>query len=117
MFRPFTLALAFAIATPGLAQLSNPALNLEQTTALRCSAAFALVAQMQEQGDASQYPLLEERGREFFVRSIARVMDETGATREQVVTLMAEQVEGLSDQSELDAAMPPCLLLLEASGL
>lgn len=90
-----------------------------QQGALRCSAAFALVAERQRQGEeaALAYPPLGERGREFFVQAGARLMDEAGLTRETIAARMREQADTILAEGSLDAIMPPCLLLLEASGL
>ncbi|MCP9221283.1 hypothetical protein MKP08_00775 [Erythrobacter sp. LQ02-29] len=96
-----------------------PAISLEQRTLLRCAAAFALVAHDQAAGDpgASKWPDLRERGREFFVRASAQLMDEAGLTRAQVAALMEEAARDFRQQDTLDRAMPPCLLTLEASGI
>ncbi|MXO55319.1 hypothetical protein GRI36_00340 [Altererythrobacter gangjinensis] len=94
-------------------------LTLEQKAALRCSAAFALTAQAQTRGErqALRYPLLAERGREFFVRSSARIMDETGLDRLAVATLIQQKAQELRDDSNIDEVMPSCLIMLEASGI
>ena len=121
---PAIAALA-ALVSPALAstaqaqQPAAPALTLQQNTALRCSVAFALVAEGQARGDPAMagYPPLGERGREFFVRSSAQLMDETGLSREAVAALLAAEIEALREPGALDGVMPPCLLLLDASGL
>ena len=84
------IALTLAQATTGAPPL--PKLTLEQSSALRCSVAFGLVHQAQRAGDgsASDYPVMAQRGQEFFVRTTARLMDETGADRETVPSLFAE---------------------------
>jgi hypothetical protein len=93
-------------------------LSLEQRTALRCSAAFAIVSTAQEQGGASDYPRLDRRAREFFVRSSARVMDEAGLDREGITALMEAEAQDLvGTPGRIDAVMPACLALLDASGL
>ena len=93
--------------------------TIQQKTALRCSVAFALVAEGQARGDptVADYPPLGERGREFFVRSSAQIMDETGMSREAVAGLLAAEVAGLQEPETLASVMPPCLLLLDASGI
>lgn len=102
-----------------LAQEALPRLTLEQQTSLRCATAFAIVADGQARGDdkALAHPPLAERGREFFVRSAARLMDDAGLTREQVGALMGAEALKLRDDKDIDAVMPACLLLLDASGL
>lgn len=91
----------------------------DQQGALRCSAAFALIAERQRQGEeaALEYPALGERGREFFVRSGARLMDEAGLTRITIEQRMRNQAAAILEEGSLDEIMPPCLLLLEASGI
>ena len=114
------LALGLLIAAPAAAQVSAPEpapLTLQQSSALKCSAAFALGAAMQARGDGSEWPALNPRGREFFVRASAQVMDETGWSRDLVSLKLQEQAKLLADPGALAAAMPPCLLLLDASGL
>lgn len=114
-----TIALAastFAAAQPHAQEV---ALSLEQQTALRCSAAFAMVASGQARGEAgmARYPALGARGREYMVRSSARLMDDAGLTREQIAGMLEAEVLALREEGRLDAIMPPCLALLDASGL
>lgn len=109
-----------AAGAPAPAPTPTPALSLEQQSGLRCAAAFALVAQAQAAGDAEAlaYPALGERGREFFVRTAARLIDETGLDRDGVARLLSAEAARLAqEEGALDRAMPPCLMLLEASGL
>ncbi|MXP31298.1 hypothetical protein GRI94_19690 [Erythrobacter jejuensis] len=95
------------------------ALSLEQQTALRCSAAFSIVAARQRAGDAKAgaYPPLATRGREFFVRSSAQLIDQTGLSREAIAQKLRAEAILLNQADRLDSAMPGCLLLLETSGL
>ena len=93
---------------------------MEQQTALRCSAAFALVARMQAAGDTSvqDFPAMGSRGKEFMVRSMARLMDEKGYDRAAISRLLTEQVQELqANRDALDAVMPACQLLLEGAGI
>lgn len=94
-------------------------LPIEQQTALRCSVAMALATEMQRSGRAvgKDWPDLGERGQEFFVRTIAQLMDETGISREAIAVRGRKEAEELVQPGRLDTVMPPCLLLLEASGL
>ena len=82
---PAALALAALVPAARAQTPPAPELTAQQTTALRCSVAFALAADGQAKGDPAmaEYPALGERGREFFVRSSAQIMDQTGMTREQ----------------------------------
>src|SRR5688500_14758931 len=121
--------LAFiAIALLGVpASAQQPTLSLEQKTLLRCSAAFAIIASEQQRGVATAlaYPPLVERGKEYFVRSSARLVDELQVTREQVEVMLRGEVEALQAGSVaadnpaqfVDQVMQPCLLSLAASGL
>lgn len=113
-------ALALLFAAPLLAQdvpAPLPPLTIAQQTSLRCSAAFAMVAAGQAKGEADtlSYPSLAKRGREYFVRVAARVMDETGATREQLQALMLGEAAAIRAEGpkSLSALMPPCLMLLD----
>lgn len=130
---PFVLA-AFALAIPLHAQDSVPEsgtesapteelaesaqnLTLIQATALRCSAGFAIISRHQDDGQALEYPLLRKRGREFFVQVAAKIMDDTGIGRDGIAAVMAREASGFKDKDDLKAAMPACLMLLDASGL
>lgn len=111
-------ALALALAVPAAATPPEPApLTLQQSTAMKCAAAFALGAAAQSRGEGREWPALSPRGREYFVRTSARIMDETGWSRDLVALKLADQAKALSEPGALIAAMPPCLLLLDASGL
>ena len=119
------LALSLAFAAAPLPLLSQPApalptLNLEQETAVRCGAAFAIVASEQARGSvvAAKWPALGDRGREFFVRTGARLMDETGATRPQVQAMFARAATTLrADPAalpvKLESLRTPCVGLLD----
>jgi hypothetical protein len=115
-----SLALASLIASPLLAQAPAPApqpLTLQQSTALKCSAAFARGAAAQARGEGRDWPPLAQRGREFFVRTSAQIMDETGRSRDLVALELTRELQALAAPGALTAAMGPCLLLLDASGL
>jgi uncharacterized protein (DUF58 family) len=119
---PFLAAvlLAVPLSTPVMAQPAPVPMTLEQQMLLRCSAAFALSAGEQQRGvaGAQAYPALGERGREFFVRSAARLMDALKLTREQIQARLREEAQVLSaEPARLAEVMPPCLSALEASGL
>ena len=119
LFTPLVLALAQA-AAPAPAASPLPDLTLEQASALRCSVAFGLVHQAQRAGDgsASDYPVMAQRGQAFFVRTTARLMDETGADRETVMALVMREHAALGETpGRVDDVMPACLLMLDASGL
>jgi len=121
-FASFIAALMVA-ASPGPASAQeateSPKLSLEQMTAVRCSAAFAIVAVRQTQGDADAlaYPALAERGREFLVRSSAQLMDEAELSRDAVAKLLQAEAQKMSEDDKIAQIMPSCLMLLDASGL
>jgi hypothetical protein len=91
----------------------------ESRVLLRCAVAFALVAEAQGKGDAAamRWPELGTRGRAFFVRALARVMDETGLDRDGIAQLARSQAKALRDRGETDQIMPSCLVMLEAARL
>lgn len=103
---------------PPAAPPPPPQLSPQNTALMRCSAAFALVSYAQANGDAeaNKWPAIDPRGREFFVRALARVMDETGLGREAVAGMVEGEARSLLDQGQVDQVMPACLLMLEASG-
>ena len=115
---PFAAALAL-VATPLTAQPAPAPLSLEHRMLLRCSAAFALVANRQAAGDvrALAFPPLAERGREFFVRASAKVMDEAKLDRAAIAEALRQEVRSVAGEDSLDEIMPPCLDALTATGL
>ncbi|MEO6040922.1 MAG: hypothetical protein ABIP41_03400 [Croceibacterium sp.] len=120
------VAAAVLVASPAAAQTPAP-LTLEQTMLLRCSAAFAIGAAAQQRGDLASagYPPLAQRGREYFVRASARLMDELKLTREEIAARLRGEVAAqqqaaagvASPKAYADSVMQPCLVALEASGL
>lgn len=111
---------ALSMAAPATAQ--DAVVDLD--TALRCSAAFGIVAAEQQRAGPARmgYPPLAERGREFFVQTGARLMDERKLTREQVQSQLQEEVARLQADSATDggagfrkSVMPSCLALLDAT--
>jgi len=94
-------------------------LTQENKAAIRCSAAFAMIAHGQSTGNeaAQKWPDLGARGREFFVVALAQLMDEMRLDREGVSELVAAEARRLLDTGEVDQVMPACLLMLEASGV
>jgi hypothetical protein len=122
---PLLLSVA-VLAVPAAAQ-EPPRFTLEQRMLLRCSAAFAIVAEEQQRGvaAAAAYPPLRERGREYFVRASVRLMDDLALSRAQVEASLRAEVEALQKATSeatdpaayLGSVMQPCLSALEASGL
>ncbi len=113
-------AILLAIQAPAdQATALPPALTEENRAVIRCSAAFALIAARQDEGDpdAQQWPALTERGREFFVRSLASIMDQHGLDREQIAALVRTESLAMHQTDQPNQLMPACLLMLEASGV
>lgn len=106
-----------AVAQNGAPQAPQRGLMLEHRAMLRCSAAFALVAAEQQRapGGVTAFPPLGQRGREYFVRAVAQVMDDTGLPRQDVVAELEREARDLSADGRLDQVMPACLLALDAS--
>jgi hypothetical protein len=114
------LAAALALQSSPEAAPPEPApLAQEDRALLRCAAAFALVARGQAEGEpaAKAWPDLATRGREFFVRALAQIMDTTDRDRAAIAALASAEAEALVAGDELPKVMPACLLMLEASGL
>lgn len=114
------IATILASALPlALQAAPAPPLTMQQRTSLRCSAAFAIVAEGQANGnaDALEFPALGKRGKEFFVRASAQVMEEAGLNRAQIRAVLSAEAQALWDEDKLAEVMPACLLLLDASGV
>jgi hypothetical protein len=109
---PLILVLQAAPAT-------DPSLSLEQSTALRCSAAFALTAEAQARGDAdaASLPPLAGRGREYFVRVSAKLMDELELDRPRLSSLLRGHAVALVESKDATAVARACLPMLDAAGL
>ncbi len=98
-------------------------LPIEQAAAARCAIAFATVSRWQRAGDprGQAYPDMEAGGgREFFVQVMAKLMEEAGLSRDDVVALA---VSGVEDHDRPDGAervaalMPACQSMKSAAGL
>lgn len=119
-----TKSLLLAAAVP-LLLAATPAPVVDSATAMRCSAAFGIVASEQARGIASAkaYPELGQRGREFFVQAGAQLMDEEKLSREQMQARFKQEVDKLQSESisspdpatTLREIMTPCLALLDAT--
>lgn len=112
---------ALSVTQPASAR-DMPALSAADRAAVRCSAAFAIVAGQQERGagDAQGWPPLGWRGREYMVATGERLRasgwtrDEVSAAmRDAAAALQAEAREAGDGEAVLAAVMPPCLALLE----
>lgn len=113
-------AMALQAAPAAPAPLPEPAaLSQDNRALLRCASAFALVARAQTQGEAEAkgWPDLTVRGREFFVRALAQLMDETGRDRVAIAALANSEAQALAASGDVPRIMPSCLLMLEAAKL
>jgi hypothetical protein len=115
----FLAAVTLAAAPAPNAASTQPALTAPQASALRCGVVFALGAKLQAERDpvAADWPPLGARGKEFFVRVTAQLMDDTGASREALAALAMRELPALQAKGAMATAMPGCLPLLTASGL
>ncbi len=126
LFLAAALALQDAPANPAEAPNALPALDslpIGQAASARCAIAFATIGRWQKTGDArgQAYPdAAAGGGREFFVRVMARLMDEAGLTRVDVAGLTARE-DARNDSPEgaeqLKAIMPACELMKTSAGL
>lgn len=127
MIKPLLPAAASLIllASPAQSAAPAPPPPVELGAAVRCAALFGVIAGEQARGDADaqRFPPLATRGREFFVRTGARLMDTEGLDRPAVQTrlqseagrLQAERTAAPDPKAFVDAAMQPCLTLLDAT--
>lgn len=117
-----TFLVAVAVSTPvqtAPPAPAPPALTAPQSAALRCGVVFALAARMQAARNplAASWPPLAARGKEFFVRVTAKLMDETGASRADLAALATRELPALQSAGSVAAALPGCLPMLTAAGL
>ena len=108
-----------AAQAPDDLDAARAVLTIENKAVIRCTAAFALVAAAQDRGDtnARQWPVLGDRGREFFVRTLADLIDEHDFDRSIIGALVRSEAVKLNASGETGAVMPGCLLMLESSGI
>jgi hypothetical protein len=117
---------ALALLSAAAASAAPPPAALADTgTALRCAAAFGIVASEQSRGTASAlaWPDLRVRGKEFFVQLGARMMDEERLDRAAmqarykaaVDKLQSESIAAPDPAAVVRAVMEPCLGLLDAT--
>ena len=99
---------------------AEPVLTQEQRAVVRCSSALAILVEGQANGNpaAKKWPPLDEtRAREFFVRALAQVMEQTGLDRAGINRLANREAQDLWDKGDIEKVLPSCLAMLEASGL
>lgn len=113
------LSAALALQTAPAMPAAPQPLTQERRALLRCAVAFAMVSGAQANGDAEamKWPELGTRGREFFVRAMAQLMDATGRDRAAISALASTEAQALTTNDEVGKIMPSCLLMLDASGV
>lgn len=92
----------------------------DHRAALRCAAAFAIVALEQADGDAPEgWPPLALRGKQYFADTGAQVMREAALDRDEVRDLMTADVRALQAAPDPEAALAalaaPCTARLDAA--
>lgn len=100
----------------GAAGAAPRALSGEERTGLRCAAAFALVAGGQARGEAEaqRYPPMVPRGREFFVRLSAQLMDDAGLDANAIRAATEAEAADLRRTGGVGGVMGFCLGVLDA---
>lgn len=118
LFLPLIAPVSLASAQAAAPELQAPSAKLtaEDRAALRCSAAFAIVTQ-RAGADGVVQTELRERGREFFVITLASLMDEHKLDRAAIELEVRAEAQKLGQSGEADKIMPACLLMLQAAGL
>jgi hypothetical protein len=115
---PAAAAFVIALALSGAAAplLAARPLQPEERLGLRCGAAFAMVAAGQARGDAAMkaYPPMAQRGREFFVRLSAQLMDDAGMDQPAIAAAARSEADALRRAGGPAPVMPVCLRVLQA---
>ena len=104
-------------AADAITELSQ--LPISEATPPRCGVVFAIIDRAQKEGDenAKQWPdLADGSGREFFVRAMAKLMDDRQFTQEKISALTMREVE-LMTMKQASDMMPACLLMKQSAGL
>lgn len=114
----FAPAVGVYAATPQAPDLSR--LTGDHRAALRCAAAFAIVATAQSGGDALPgWPPLSVRGKRYFADTGVVVMKDAGLDRDAVRDLIASEVRAVQTAGDPDAALSalatPCVARLDAA--
>jgi hypothetical protein len=110
-------ALTVILALPLQPALAAPrGLTEAEHTGLRCAAAIAMGAGAQARGEgwAKAYPPLGPRGREFFVRLAAQLMDQAGLDQAGVQAAAQAEAADIRRSGGPGPVMPFCLRLLDA---
>jgi len=108
------LSVALLLGSVPLAAATPRPLTADERMGLTCAGAFALVAAAQARGDPamSQYPPMAGRGREWFVRLAAQLMDDAGLDQAGIRAAAEAQAAPLR-RGGVAAVMPSCLKALD----
>ncbi len=122
----FAAAAALTLMSPlaAFAQAaSTPAALPDLDGQVRCAALFALIAAQQTSkvAGADRFPPLAERGRDFFVSTGLRLIDERKMAPEQmqpyfmaqIAVIRTDHARAADPARQVDAEMSGCLKLLE----
>jgi len=107
------LPLLLTLAASPLAAAPRP-LAPDEQMGLTCAAAFALAAAGQARGEPAmaQYPPLATRGREYFVRLAAQLMDDAGLDQAGIRAALEARAAPLR-RGGIASVMPSCLAALD----
>lgn len=119
LLAPALLAQATA-APPPITDLAQ--LPVTEATGPRCAIAFAIVGQWQKAGEArgKQWPdMASSDAREFFVQTMAGLMDALRLDRAALQVIIARESERLQAEGDarISAMMPACLDVKQAARL
>ncbi|MFC3173285.1 hypothetical protein ACFOD9_03355 [Novosphingobium bradum] len=113
------IALVPALLLPVLLGAASPALaarplSADERLGLTCASAFALVAAGQARGEPGMaaYPPLAARGREYFVRLAAQLMDDAGLDQAGIRAAAESEAAPLR-RAGVAGVMPSCLAALD----
>lgn len=119
------LALAVQSAKPAPSPVVFTDLSqipVEEAAAPRCGIVFAFVDGAQKVGDprAKDWPKIEKtNGKEFFVRAMAKLMEDRNLTRDQISVIVSNEINRLAadDFVIVNQLKQPCMMMKKAAGL
>jgi hypothetical protein len=120
LLAPALLAQAAAAPPPPITDLAQ--LPVTEATGPRCAIAFAIVGQWQKAGEARgrQWPdMASSDAREFFVQTMAGLMDAQRLDRAALQVIIARESQRLQAEGDarIAAMMPACLDVKQAARL
>lgn len=126
-----SLAAVFLLHSPVSAQQTSEAateinslsdLPVAEAAAARCGVAFAMIEGLQKAGapGIEEWPSIESiNGKEYFVQTVAKMIEERGWSREKVMSLVQKEADILKADlpDRLNELRTACLAMKESSGL